>query len=297
MLTFSSALALNTLDLLKKGTTPIAQRARAASRILEQQVGTNPRIKVQRDDAFVLWDEIPFQSEGNGEDEAIELTSPQATPEWLRRTICCARWEHEHVPALKTTDTAPEAPTALTNPPRIMIAVSPTELEAPPVPADLPPVSSSPVPLPPSFASKYEQRASGTLVAYWAQKAGLAILDVKSTPLPLTPSAASVGNPGLVGRPRSTPGQGRGSSDNEWRGGPGTRMKSGSVGRKNMHSTGSYAHMSDKGNTYSLRLGVPGRGGGDKLVERPAATMAMNASIMQPNKVVRVLARGEKLEP
>ena len=35
----------------------------------------------------------------------------------------------------------------------------------------------------------------------------------------------------------------------------------------------------------------------DPLVERPAATMAMNASMMQPKKVIRVLARGEKLEP
>ncbi|KAI9462111.1 hypothetical protein HD554DRAFT_2176087 [Boletus coccyginus] len=44
--------ALNTLDLLKKGTSSLAQRACSASRILEARVGTNSRIRVQRDDAF-----------------------------------------------------------------------------------------------------------------------------------------------------------------------------------------------------------------------------------------------------
>lgn len=71
--------ALNTLDLLKKGTSTLAQRARAASRILEAQVGTNPRIRVQRDDAFVPWDSI-FTEQGQG----------SGAPEWVRRTICCA---------------------------------------------------------------------------------------------------------------------------------------------------------------------------------------------------------------
>ena len=47
----------------------------------------------------------------------------------------------------------------------------------------------------------------------------------------------------------------------------------------------------DKPNIYG-----PGRNNG-VLVERPAATMAMNASMMQPSKVIRVLARGEKLDP
>ena len=85
----SACVALNTLDLLKKGTTVLAQRARAASRILEAQVGTNPRIRVQRDDAFVLWDDIPFV------DQAAAAAG-LASPEWVRRTICCARWELEH---------------------------------------------------------------------------------------------------------------------------------------------------------------------------------------------------------
>ena len=57
--------------MLKKGNSPLAQRARAASRILEQQVGTNDRIKVQRDDAFVPWDNIMFKVEE--EPSAIEV--------------------------------------------------------------------------------------------------------------------------------------------------------------------------------------------------------------------------------
>ncbi|CDO76532.1 hypothetical protein BN946_scf184399.g2 [Trametes cinnabarina] len=55
--------ALNTLDLLKKGTSALAQRARAASRILEAQVGANPRIRVQQDAAFVPWDTLPFDEQ------------------------------------------------------------------------------------------------------------------------------------------------------------------------------------------------------------------------------------------
>ena len=99
-------IVLNTLDLIKRGTTPLAQRARAASRILEQQVGTNPRIKVQRDEAYVLWDDIPFllakegkggeNGNAEGEKESV-LMLPENTPEWLRRTVACARWELDRV--------------------------------------------------------------------------------------------------------------------------------------------------------------------------------------------------------
>ena len=72
----SPPLALNTLDILKKGTTPLAQRACAASRILEAQVGMNPRIIVQRDDAFVLWNEIEFkETDANGKDTVNHLVS------------------------------------------------------------------------------------------------------------------------------------------------------------------------------------------------------------------------------
>ncbi len=94
--------ALNTLDLLKKGSTPLAQRARTASRVLESQVGTNPRVRVQQDAAFVLWDKITFDedptittaSDPNANASVPSSASP--SPEWVRRTICCAQWETEH---------------------------------------------------------------------------------------------------------------------------------------------------------------------------------------------------------
>jgi hypothetical protein len=38
-------------------------------------------------------------------------------------------------------------------------------------------------------------------------------------------------------------------------------------------------------------------GGGGGLVERPPAVMAMMEMVSQPQKVVRLLARGEKLDP
>ncbi|KAJ3562275.1 hypothetical protein NP233_g9680 [Leucocoprinus birnbaumii] len=87
--------ALNTLDLLKKGTSPLAQRARAASRVLEAQVGTNPRVRVQNDEAFVLWDRILMDTSSDDESDGKTMHSP----EWVRRTICCARWEVDNASA------------------------------------------------------------------------------------------------------------------------------------------------------------------------------------------------------
>ncbi|KAG1748121.1 hypothetical protein EDB19DRAFT_1684367 [Suillus lakei] len=105
---------LNTLDLLKKGTSPLAQRARSASRILEAQVGTNSRIRVQRDDAFAM-------------SQPLHLSG---SPEWVRRMICCARWEVDHV-----AETRASASDKL----KVVLAVGRTEAM---------PEVSSPVPLP-----------------------------------------------------------------------------------------------------------------------------------------------------
>src|SRR6266404_3366875 len=89
--------ALNTLDLLKKGSTPLAQRARTASRMLESQVGTNPRVRVQQDAAFVLWDQIDFDTEPPpSSPSSTTPVVPSPSPEWVRRTICCAKWEASH---------------------------------------------------------------------------------------------------------------------------------------------------------------------------------------------------------
>ncbi|TDL23371.1 hypothetical protein BD410DRAFT_787181 [Rickenella mellea] len=278
--------ALNTLDRLKKGTTPLAQRARAASRFLEQVVGTNPRIKVQRDDAYVLWEEIQFENTTADDEQPAETSfTPSTTPEWLRRTICCAKWEGDHfvLPGGKEATT-----------PTVVIAVSHPPTETHSGPEDAPPVSS-PVPLPAPPAPKNEQRSSGTLVAQWAKKAGITVLELKPTPHSFPKAPNTNTGPIGTGRPRSTARHGRGSSDEEWRTGPNAHTKPASIGRKNGNfnkPNGGYHVSGDKAGIVP-----PGRGRGEKLVERPAATMAMNASIMQPNKVVRVLARGEKLDP
>ncbi|KAG9312685.1 hypothetical protein JVU11DRAFT_7102 [Chiua virens] len=248
--------ALNTLDLLKKGTSPVAQRARAASRILEAKVGTNPRIRVQRDDAFVPWDKIGFKDPVTDDDKdkpAAQALHLSGSPEWVRRMICCARWEIDH--ALSTLDKP-----ALKDPKVVLAVLSHTSAQAqvdraaPESTSEL----SSPVPLPaPSpHSHRYEPRSAGILIGHWATRAGIPILEFNSTPMQ---SAA--------------PAQHRGAEDDERGKRPPGR------GRINSHS-GS---------------GPPTRGTG--LVERPPAVMQMMEVVAQPSKVVRVLARGEKLEP
>ncbi|KAF7290521.1 PINc domain-containing protein [Mycena indigotica] len=144
--------ALNTLDLLKKGTSPIAQRARAASRILEAQVGQNPRIRVQQDAAFVPWNAILPEDSDDAQ-------------EWVRRTICCARWEiNEAEKMVSTTDV-----------PIVRLAVLAPDATAPIIAtAD-------------ATVSKHEPRAAGSLVSHWATRAGIKLL-------PVPPSVPNVGN-------------------------------------------------------------------------------------------------------
>ncbi|KAH8113105.1 hypothetical protein DFH11DRAFT_1511060 [Phellopilus nigrolimitatus] len=266
--------ALNTLDLLKKGTSTLAQRARAASRILEQQVGTNPRIKVQPDVAYVLWDKIPFAKDEQANNDAGTDAKIPGPPEWLRRTICCARWEFDHGAADVVPEGADRSPPS---PLSVAVAVCLESAQLPDAPVHV--ASTSPVPLPAPQPSKYEQRCAGGLVAQWAKEAGIPVLDYKATPLPPPPSARHVRTP----------------SDEEWRTGPpktatthAPRQKFASLRIKGPSSP---VNEKTKTNVYG-----PGRGGG-AMVERPAATMAMNASMMQLSKPIRVLARGEKLEP
>ncbi|KAI6145013.1 hypothetical protein BKA82DRAFT_147594 [Pisolithus tinctorius] len=248
--------ALNTLDLLKKGASPLAQRARSASRILEAQVGTNPRIRVQRDDAFVPWDRIEFKDTYSDEDGDKPIAQPlhlSGSPEWVRRMICCARWEVDNVSTTleKTTSKKPQVVLAVLGQSSALAHVGKT--------TDCTPEIASPVPLPAPgpHSHKYEPRSAGLLVAHWAAKAGIELLEVE---------------PCLAGAPPI--GQFRNGDDDE-RG-----KRQGGRGRRNSHTVG----------------GSPAtRGTG--LVERPAAVMQMMEMVAQPSKVVRVLARGEKLEP
>ncbi|EKM51412.1 uncharacterized protein PHACADRAFT_263518 [Phanerochaete carnosa HHB-10118-sp] len=240
--------ALNTLDLLKKGTSLLAQRARAASRILEAQVGTNPRIRVQRDDAFVPWDSIPFH----------DGVPPAPSPEWVRRTICCARWEVEHATAeIGKPDTQPKVILAV-----LSGAPEPLSDGAPASGA----TSTSPVPLPAPQPNKHEPRATGTMILQWAARAGLDVFEVAPTQL-------QNGKDGHPAGPRRSGEQGRRSPDD---------------------------NRNPRGRRNSNQQRYDGRGagnGGGGLVERPPAVMAMMEAISQPSRVVRVLARGEKLDP
>ncbi|KAI0693470.1 hypothetical protein BC835DRAFT_1275941 [Cytidiella melzeri] len=250
--------ALNTLDLLKKGTTALAQRARAASRILEAQVGTNPRIRVQQDDAFVLWGDIPFSD---------STAPPLPSPEWVRRTICCARWEMEH------PSPTPHTPVV----PKVILAICVADSDSTPT-AAAPAASVSPVPLPAPQPNKFEPRSSGALVLQWANRAGLDVLEVppspnmQGSPVP----AGAVAKEGGGGGRRSGE-MGRRSSDDE-RGG-GSRGSGGPGGRGGGGGRRNNPHQQSK-----------------PLVERPPAVMAMMEAVSQPSRVVRVLARGEKLD-
>ncbi|KAF8752788.1 PIN domain [Rhizoctonia solani] len=90
--------ALNTLDVLKSGTNQTAVRSRAASRVLEEEVGNNPRIRVQRDDAFVPWDSIAAKSATGGnsipnQPDSRWKVEGAGAPEWMKRMVCCAKWE------------------------------------------------------------------------------------------------------------------------------------------------------------------------------------------------------------
>ncbi|CAK5272121.1 unnamed protein product [Mycena citricolor] len=167
--------ALNTLDLLKKGTSPVAQRARAASRFLESQVGSNPRIKVQQDDAFVPWDALSFVAK-DANAEATDIA-----PEWVRRTICCARWEVDAYIVDSKQDRK------RTNISEVAVAVLSSEG-----------VHVNPV----EGAGKHEPRTTGNLVSQWAKLAGIRVLHIEASAPNANPNHGSAStNP--ASRPRS----------------------------------------------------------------------------------------------
>ena len=252
-------IALNTLDLLKKGSSLLAQKARSASRILEAQVGTNPRIRVQRDDAFVPWDKIAFE-------DATE-SNPTFCPEWVRRIICCALWETEHPEEeLKASDRRSLEANATSNKNeepkshKVVLAVLSSAPSLSPQSISLkladmsiasePPLAPVPLPAPTvPHANKHEVRSVGALVTSWGTKAKIQLLEV---------------GPSLPGR------------DEDDR--P-NRLHSSHGSNRNRRPSG--------GDRTAAKSG---------LVERPPAVMAMMGMISQPNRVVRVLARGEKLD-
>ena len=248
-LEFDPSSVLNTLDLLKKGTSPLSQRARAASRVLEAQVGTNPRIRVQQDDAFVSWEAISFNN---------NTPNPlMGSPEWLRRTICCACWE---VGRPEAQATSPSTGSETRNPiGKLVFAVVAQNSEPVTLAPKNPPLMESPVPLPTPHVNKFEPRTTGTLAAYWAARAGLNVLEVQPLHEDTHGNRKHDDPDGAFRNRRNVPHQTIGRNRN---GGAPPVLRSG------------------KG-----------------LVERPPAVKAMMDVVSQPSRVVRVLARGEKLEP
>ena len=291
--------ALNTLDLLKKGTTALAQRARAASRILEAQVGTNPRIRVQRDDAFVLWDDIPFQDQPSS-----PAVAAGGSPEWVRRTICCARWEVEHAsPSSKSTSPAPAPDTPSADKetkqktPKVVLAVLTAPAESGEA-AGTTPVSASPVPLPAPQPNRFEPRSAGTLVAQWAARAGIEVFPVA----PMSGPGAQGGDSHGHAHPHAhSHGYGNGSGNGAGMGYGGGGRRSPEDDRLPPRTGGGGGRGRRNSHKYDGRP-PPGQGQGQQgqgqgLVERPPAVMAMMEMVSQPSRVVRVLARGEKLDP
>lgn len=258
---------MNTLDLLKKGTSSLAQRARAASRVLEAQVGTNPRVRVQNDEAFVLWDQISMKDVSS--DDEVDSRAPHS-PEWVRRTICCARWEVDNADTtMRSVGNGRSAGNVegenMNKDPRVVLAVLSGSHQLSPSNhtlrlADSNDNSMTPVPLPaPSIphTNRFEVRSSGVLVAKWAKKAGINILSVEPT----------------------LPGRGAAISNDE------------DERPKRVH----HSHHGSKGRRVSnADHPQPPKA---CLVERPPAVMAMMEAVSQPRRVVRVLARGEKLDP
>lgn len=310
-------IALNTLDLLKKGTTLLAQRARQASRILEAQVGTNPRIRVQQDAAYVLWDSISLEPAPPSEDDKGSVLG---SPEWVRRTISCAKWQVENVESTIAASATAVNKSSL----RVVLAVLTPSSPQPSNGSALSgsrPVSAnadadSPVPLPAPHvnvhSNKYEARAQGVLVAHWAKRAGVELMEVS------TDAAGPGGHPAAIGGAATVNfGAGTGAGEEEERGiktvrgsppranhhGPGHGYGHGSghgSGRHNKNSHSQYSGGSDR--DKEAVIGFKDAAGGkererERLVDRPAAVKKMMEMVKEPSVVVRVLARGEKLDP
>jgi hypothetical protein len=212
----------------------------------------------------------------------------------VRRTISCVRWEVEHAEGANTnkeekheestTNSHPKPESGIkkaTAKPKVVLAVlgthadispsfSTMKLSSSPHNADAvlgPPQVLTPVPLPaPTLppANKFEPRSAGALVAQWATRAGISVFEVE-------PTWADDDDRERTRRAR------RGSLDS-----PG----------------GGKGHGHGHGHPGKGRGGGGGSGiGNGAMVERPPAVMAMMEMVAQPSKVVRVLARGEKLDP
>ena len=179
------------------------------------------------------------------------------SPEWLRRTICCACWEAGR-PAVQATSSDIGGESRNLSP-KLVLAVIAQNSEPVTLAPKTPPLVESPVPLPTPHVNKFEPRTTGALAAYWAARAGLDVLEVQSLPEDTYSNRKHEDPDGAFKNRRNIPHHFHGKNRN---GGAPPILRSG------------------KG-----------------LVERPPAVKAMMDVVSQPSRVVRVLARGEKLEP
>jgi len=209
----------------------------------------------------------------------VPLPLDGSSPEWVRRTICCARWEVDNADKADNNHGIVKAPSQR----KVLLAV----LGSPPVQSSpksqtvkladtSEPTFSSPVPLPAPHlhTSKHEPRSAGTLVSHWGAKAGIEML-------PVAPTMPNSSPPHQAANARVSEDEERGKRIPAHAVAHGLQV---GRGRRNSH--------------HVMAVTACGAGVGNTgLVERPAAVMAMMERVSQPSKVVRVLARGEKLDP
>lgn len=213
----------------------------------------------------MLWDKIDFK-----DTDDVNGSANGGSPEWVRRTICCARWEAEN--AFKTNNAEDELQSNDNAQPKVVLAILSTSPQSSSLTSQPTAAATdtllAPVPLPTHHSAKHEARSAGILVSHWAARAGIEMMEVAPTlPSAALPSASQNGK-GL---------------DEEERGKklyPHARMMNSPRGRRSSHGLPSVSGV-----------------GGSALVERPPAVRAMMEMVSQPSKVVRVLARGEKLDP
>lgn len=285
---------------MKKGTSPLAIHARAASRYLEAQVGTNPRIHVQRDEDFCPWDDIYSEAAAaSASATAVSSTANDTfppedrAPEWMRQTVCCAMWEMRPPPQPSGVGSSntPSRP----HPVRVALAVvkpllnPPTEI---PVAASASVAAASDPPPPPSnpttpyvgdaastAINRHSSRATGDLIRVWAPLFGIKVLHIEQ-------GASEHGHSGSSHHQRNTH-----TSDGKPHHVSGS--KRGDSHRRNRSSEDPSGSISPRSNLVEkVKNGLDSK----SIVVAPGAPAAVTGVPPGVNKI-RLLTRGEKLEP
>lgn len=297
---------------------------------MEAQVGTNPRILVQQDHGYIPWEEVFTKVAGNrlstesastassSEDTGarssseVSRTTPGAISlaaarrvgepaEWLKRTVCCAKFEQQRPrDSLDGENSGTQIKTVL---------------------------AISCVPMGPRDTqdNRFSDRAAGTNTRQWAIRAGLEVLDVEAGQ-----DAENVGRKTQRGSRFNR----IDDSDNDvgktddveeqipppemvpWGGDlavadstPPASVRGGyqsGIHHRKPSGEGAF-HPKARGPeppsprrpVYdNTRGGYRGRRPSGSLVEKPSAPIPLtNAGFLPAGKTIRLLTRGEKLEP